>query len=57
MGTVHGFKGTMRDARKLLCCPECDSNTFKVVLRGASEKPVVECSNCECEMQGVKVDV
>lgn len=56
MGAIE-FKGTRRDDRRLLNCPECGCSTFKIVKRGASEIPVVECSNCECQMTGVKVDV
>ncbi len=54
---VTEFRGTMRDHRSLLACDNCEANTFKIVKRGASEIPVVECANCECEMMGVKVDV
>lgn len=51
------FTGVTRDSRRLLTCPECQSNTFKVVKKGASEIPRLECSNCECEMIAVTVDV
>ena len=57
MGNVQQFTGTGRDARRILRCPECDSSAFKIVKRGASEKPVVECAGCECEMNAVTVIV
>lgn len=51
------FTGVTRDERRLLTCPECSSAHFKIVKKGASDKPIIECANCECEMIGVRVDV
>ena len=47
------FRGTNRDDRKLFTCDNCGATTFKIVKRGASEKPFVECANCECLMNEV----
>lgn len=57
VGKVSNFTGISRDNRQLLTCPDCASATFKVVKRGASEVPKMECSNCECEMAGVTINV
>jgi len=55
-GQVVDFIGTSRDDRSLLTC-DCGCAQFKIVKRGASSRPIVECSNCECTMKGVIVDV
>ena len=55
--SVKVFTGTKRDDRSLLRCSECECATYKIVKRGASQVPIVECANCECEMTGVNVNV
>lgn len=52
---VTEFKGTRRDDRSLLRCLECECATFKIVKRGASEFPIIECANCEDQITGVKI--
>ena len=52
---VVDFKGTARDHRRILHCPDCGSAVFKIVKHGASEVPKVECSNCECTLKAISV--
>jgi uncharacterized Zn finger protein len=54
---VLPFQGTSRDDRQLLTCENCGAATFKIVKRGASDVPFVECSNCESTLTEVKVHV
>jgi hypothetical protein len=51
------FRGTGRNDRLVFTCDNCGATTFKIVKRGASEMPFVECANCECAMTEVLVDV
>jgi len=55
MSAVSQFTGTRRDDRRIFRCSECDSANFKIVKRGASEQPIIECANCEMDMTSLEV--